>query len=67
MAERDLAQQAASDSSMEEDWKRYKKLRNEVTCQLKKDKQNWQRGKLESCEEAKDTGKLWKNVLGWLN
>ena len=23
--------------------------------------------KLESCEETRDTGKLWKNILGWLN
>ena len=32
MAERDLAQQAASDSGLEEDWKRYKKLKNVLGC-----------------------------------
>ena len=64
---RDLAQQTASDSGMNEDWEMYKKLRNEVTSQLRKDKSDWQQEKLESCEETKDMGKLWKNVLGWLN
>ena len=27
----------------------------------------WQQNKLESCEQEGDSGKLWKNVLGWLN
>ena len=27
----------------------------------------WQKKKLESCEENGDTGKVWKNILGWLN
>ena len=67
MIARDLAQQTASDSGMNEDWENYKKLRNEVTSQLKKEKSDWQQGKLESCEETRDMGKLWKNVLGWLN
>ena len=67
MKMRDIAQQTASDSGMSEDWDRYKNLRNEVTAQLRKDKLDWQQSKLESCEETSDTGKLWKNILGWLN
>ena len=67
MKMRDIAQQTASDSGMSEDWDRYKNLRNEVTAQLRKDKSDWQQSKLESCEETSDTGKLWKNILGWLN
>ena len=67
IAGRDMAQQKASDSGLNEDWVEYKKLRNEVTSQLKKEKKSWQQGKLESCEETKDMGKLWKNILGWLN
>ena len=40
---------------------------NISTSQPRKDKQVWQQQKLESCEEAGDTGKMWKNILGWLN
>ena len=67
MHERDLAQQTASSSGLIEDWDSYRTLRNEVTTQLRKDKLDWQQGKLASCEETSDTGKLWKNILGWLN
>ena len=67
MKVRDRAQQVASDSGMGEDWDSYKKLRNEVTAQLRKDKADWQQKKLQSCEETCDTGKMWKNILGWLN
>ena len=67
MEERDLAQQDASDSGLTADWDRYKRLRNGVTGLLKNDKYNWQQMKLKSCEETRDMGKLWKNVLGWLN
>ena len=34
---------------------------------LRQDKFDWQQSKLKSCEETSDTGKLWKNILGWLN
>ena len=67
MKDKDFGQQMASDSGLTEDLDQYKKLRNEVTSQLRQDKHDWQKGKLESCEETGDTGKLWKNVLGWLN
>jgi hypothetical protein len=67
MKTRDLAQQHASSSGLTEDWDRYKKLRNEVTALLRKEKSDWQLEKLQSCEETTDTGKLWKNILGWLN
>ena len=42
-------------------------MRNEVTALLRKDKLDWQQEKLDSCEQGSDSGKLWKNVLGWLN
>ena len=67
MKNRDLAQQTATQSGRPEDWQVYKQLRNTVTAQLKKDKLEWQKSKLESCEDADDSGKLWKNILGWLN
>ena len=62
-----MAQKTASRSGTVEDWELYKQLRNSVTAQLREDKVSWQKSKLESCENIGDTGKLWKNVLGWLN
>ena len=67
MKTRDLAQQQASASGLADDWSRYKALRNEVTGLLRKDKIDWQQKNLQTCEESTDTGKLWKNILGWLN
>ena len=43
----------------------FKTLRNKVTNSLKSDKINWQKQKLNTCNN--DPGKLWKNILGWLN
>ena len=34
---------------------------------LRKRNFSWQKFKLNECEESQDTGKLWKNMLGWLN
>ena len=67
MKVRNLAQQKASLTGTAEDWSYYKQLRNEVTSLLREDKLNWQKNKLTSCEEACETGKIWKNILGWLN
>ena len=67
METRNLAQETASLTGLAEDWDQYKMLRNEVTGVLRKDKVEWQQSKLKSCEETGDTGKLWKNILGWLN
>ena len=64
---RDQAQQAAALSGSEEDWSKYKRLRNDITKVLRTEKTSWQQSKLQSCEENFDTGKLWKNILGWLN
>ena len=58
MLERDLAQQTASSTALDRDWEIYRKLRNKVTSQLRKDKLVWQKANLESCEENCDTGKL---------
>ena len=64
---RDDSQEKAATTRSLEDWSDYKKKRNEVTSLLYKEKQSWQRKKLDNCEESQDTGKLWKNLLGWLN
>ena len=65
--ERDRAQEAAVLSGSQDDWAVYKRLRNDLVKTLKKEKLSWQQGKLEACEESQDSGKLWKNILGWLN
>ena len=67
MLDRDQAQQTASRSGLDSDWDTYRRLRNQVTSQLRKDKMVWQKENLESCEENCDTGRMWKNILGWLN
>ena len=63
---RDQAQHTAGTSGLAQDWAMYRKMRNEVTSCLRKDKVEWEQRKLKSCEDSADTGKLWKNILGWL-
>ena len=64
---RDAAQELAAATRSMEDWAVYKAERNEVTSLLRKEKLGWQKKKLDDCEESQDSGKLWKNMLGWLN
>ena len=63
--ERNKAQELASENKTNENFEKYKTLRNKVTNILRHDKTKWQKQKLENCNN--DPGKLWKNVLGWLN
>ena len=63
--ERNKVQENLSKNKNHENSKKFRKLRNEVTKALRNDKLAWQRQKLETC--SNDSGKLWKNVLGWLN
>ena len=62
--ERNLAQEKASETQNEEDWKNYKKLRNVINNSLKVEKKNWQENKLNSF--GNDTSSVWKNVKNWL-
>ena len=62
--ERNKAQEIASENKTDENLSRFKKLRNRVTNNLKQDKIKWKKGKLANCNG--DSGKLWKNILGWL-
>ena len=64
---RDAAQLTAATTQLEEDWNRYKSLRNELSGIKRKEKLAWQQQKVEACEDSGDCGKLWKNILGWLN
>ena len=63
--ERNKAQELVSENRTDENIKKFKRLRNEVTKKLKNDKIQWQKQKLEKCNN--DSGKLWQNILGWLN
>ena len=64
---RDAAQLTAATTQLKEDWDRYKRLRNDLAVVKKREKLASKQQKLEACEESGDYGKLWKNILGWLN
>ena len=64
---RDAAQLTAATTQLGEDWDKYRRLRNDLAAIKKKEKLEWQKAKLEACEDTGDHGKLWKNILGWLN
>ena len=64
MKERDDLHNLAKSSKEGRDWENYKKTRNKVTGRLKSEKENWQKKTLDNCNN--DSGKLWKNILGWL-
>ena len=61
---RDAAQEKASETDNAEDWKEYKSIRNSVNSILRKEKEAWQRSKLEEC--AEDSSSTWQNVKNWL-
>ena len=64
LVERDLAKRTASESGKSEDWKTYKVKRNELNNVLRKEKERWQKGKLQ--EFSEDSSSTWKNVKTWL-
>ena len=61
---RDEAQRQAGESNLEEDWIKYKRLRNKISNILKTEKKLWQAKKLD--EAASDMGKTWRIVKSWL-
>ena len=63
--ERNKAQEHLSENKNDQNFEKFKSLRNKVTKKLRNDKLQWQKQKLNSCNN--DPGKLWKNILGWLN
>ena len=65
IGERNKAQEDLSENKNDDNFRKYKTLRNKVTNSLRNDKYKWQKQKLDNC--SNDPGKLWKNVLGWLN
>ena len=65
ITERNNSQKILSENKNVENFEIFKTLRNKVTKHLKNDKLKWQKQKLENCKN--DSGKLWKNILGWVN
>ena len=65
MKDRDNLQKRAAESKSTEDWKIFKSLRNRINNRLKFEERNWQRLKLEKCEDNPNS--VWKNVKGILN
>ena len=64
ISERDLAQEKAARTGETEDWKIYKKLRNNINNTLKKEKKLWHIKKINDCEE--NSSNIWRNVKDWL-
>ena len=59
---RKQAHKIASETGRTEDWNHYKSLRNSVTNTLKKEKEIWQKEKMD--EYANDSSSTWRNI-GW--
>ena len=64
MAARDELQKKAVQSRKDEDWDVFKMFRNKVTRKVRKEKEKWQKKKMEHCQANSST--CWKNILGWL-
>ena len=64
MKERDEAQKKAAETKSDDDWKKYKSLRNSVNTILKVEKKSWQQNKLENF--GNDSSTIWKNLKLWL-
>ena len=64
MAERDRAQQVAAATQNQDDWRRYKNLRNNVTSLVKGAKKAWETQQLDSL--SNNATDLWRNVKGWM-
>ena len=65
MGERDQLQKTAAESKSREDWKKFKSARNRINNRLKYEERNWQKMKLDKCEENPKA--VWKSVTGILN
>ena len=64
MAARDTAQKKAVESGQGTDWEAFKLIRNNVTRMVRKEKEKWQKEKMEHCQA--NSSNYWKNVMGWL-
>ena len=62
--ERNEAQARASNTNNDEEWRKYKRLRNRITNILREEKSQWQKNKLEQL--GNNSSSIWKNVKHWL-
>ena len=64
MAEREAAQNKASQTDSLEDWRIFRSLRNQVTSKCREDKRKWEESKLDP--EENSCTDIWSTVRGWL-
>ena len=63
--QRNKAQARAAESGLPEDWRIYRSLRNRCLNNLRKDRRNWEREKLNSTKNS--SSDIWQTVKGILN
>ena len=63
--ERNEAQRLAGQTKDQDDYRKYKSLRNQTTAKMRQEKKAWEQQKL--CSNKNDPSALWKNVKSWLN
>ena len=66
MAARDEAMTRYTATRRPEEWEAARALRNRVTRLLRTEKCNDARKKMMKCEEEKDSGRVWRNIRGYL-
>ena len=64
IAERNAAQQRASQTDNPEDWRAFRSLRNQVIGRSRVNKKKWEEQKLDPKENSSTD--IWKTVKGWL-
>ena len=64
MKQRDIAQELASQTNEQDDWRKFKNLRNTVVGRLKGEKNQWEKDQLDHL--GHNSTDLWQNVKGWL-
>ena len=66
MEERNKVQRKAASSGSQEDWREYRRLRNQCVSAQRMDQKEWERRKLSGTENS--PAKLWrsvKGIIGW--
>ena len=64
MKQRDVAQEIASQTQNQNDWRKYKNLRNTVVSRLRNEKNEWEKQQFDHL--GNNPTELWRNVKSWL-
>ena len=64
MKQRDFAQEIASHTKNQDDWRKYKNLRNTVVSRLRNEKNEWEKQQFDHL--GNNPTDLWRNVKSWL-